>query len=76
MPRVKKTLVEDKVEGAVEVKEAAVPEIGFYQAMGRRKTATARARLYLATQEVIIKGKKLEKGDIYVNGLPIEQTVS
>jgi small subunit ribosomal protein S9 len=44
-----------------------------YAAVGRRKTAVARARLYLATAEVIVGGQKLVKGDIYVNGKPIDQ---
>jgi len=49
---------------------------GVYFGNGRRKTATARARLYLPNQEVIIRGQKLSKGDIYVNGLPIEKYFS
>lgn len=44
-----------------------------YAAVGRRKTAVARARLYLPTVEVIIGGQKLSKGDIYVNGMSIEK---
>lgn len=40
-------------------------------AVGRRKTAVARARVYPATAEVLIKDKKLVKGDTFVNGVPI-----
>ncbi|OGG18852.1 30S ribosomal protein S9 [Candidatus Gottesmanbacteria bacterium RIFCSPHIGHO2_01_FULL_47_48] len=48
------------------------PDRGYFFGTGRRKTATARARLYLPNEEVTIAGKKLEKGDVYVNGKPIE----
>ena len=47
------------------------PEWTF--AVGRRKTAIARARIYPATSNVVIGEKKLEKGDVYVNGMPIEK---
>lgn len=53
--------------------EEAKPTTNMYFGYGRRKTATARARLYLPDQEVVIGGRKLEKGDIYVNGLPIDR---
>lgn len=49
------------------------PENGFFRGYGRRKTATARARLYLPSQEVMVKDKKLTKGEIYVNSLPIDK---
>lgn len=41
--------------------------------VGRRKTAVARARIYPGGAEVTIGDKKLEKGEIYVNGMPIDQ---
>jgi small subunit ribosomal protein S9 len=76
MPRKKKITVapEPKVDGAPQISEPpveAAPKTGFYFGHGRRKTASARARLYLPSQEVIINGQKLTKGDIYVNNLPI-----
>ncbi len=46
---------------------------GVYFGNGRRKTATARARLYLPNQEIVVGGQKLSKGDVYVNNLPIEK---
>lgn len=52
------------------------PEKGFFGGFGRRKTATARARLYLPDREVMVAGQKLSRGDIYVNGLPIEKYFS
>jgi len=56
--------------------QAQKPRSGYYFAYGRRKTATARARLYLPDQEVMVKGVKLNRGDIYVNNLPIEKYFS
>ena len=66
-----------KVEPAVmektTVKKTIEPKNKIFYGNGRRKTATARARLYLPNQEVTIKGVKLSKGDVYVNNLPIEK---
>lgn len=67
MPKAKKKTEEVQEE----VKEVA-PERGYFFGNGRRKTATARARLYLPTQEITIEGRKLEKGDVYVNNKPID----
>lgn len=68
----------EETQEASEKKQAILvsPEIGYWASHGRRKTATARARLYLPTKEVVISGKKLERGDIYVNNLPIESYFS
>lgn len=41
----------------------------FYEAVGRRKTASARARLYSSAQ-MEFGGKMLNKGEIFVNDLP------
>lgn len=65
MPAKKKISVE-------EPQAPLAPKIGYWFASGRRKRATARARLYLPTQDVMVGDKKLEKGDIYVNNKPIE----
>lgn len=48
----------------------------WFSAVGRRKTAVARARLYLSSEEVLVGGKKVEKGEIYVNGKPFSQYFS
>lgn len=51
-----------------------IEETTFYQAVGRRKTATARVRLYLATMGAVKIGQKeYEKGHIVVNDRPIEE---
>lgn len=46
----------------------------YYEATGRRKSATARVRLYLVSKEkeVDISGIKIKKGEIYVNKKPAE----
>ena len=65
------------MEEKVKLSKAVVTEPktakAFYGAVGRRKTATARARLYPGNTVWEIKGRKLEKGDVYVNDFPIEQ---
>jgi len=70
---VKKT---EKTEKAEKVEKAEKTEKedkrDFFFGYGRRKTATARARLYLPTKEVTVSGTKLSRGDIYVNGKQID----
>lgn len=62
-----------KVTATQEVSENIVKDSSFYLAVGRRKSAIARARIYPSSAEVTIAGKKLEKGETYVNGMPIEK---
>ncbi len=45
----------------------------FFFGVGRRKEATARVRLYSGDKEVTVNGKKVEKGQIFVNKLEIEK---
>lgn len=46
----------------------------LYQAVGRKKEAIARVRLYVVTQgEVEIKGIKYKEGSILVNEKPVEK---
>ncbi len=74
MPRVKK-ITEEKLELTKEVATPAVvpvPTVGYFFAVGRRKTATAKTRLHLGDKDVLVGDKKLNKGDVYVNGKPIE----
>ncbi len=63
---------ENEVSKGVKEDKRPEPSSGFYFGNGRRKTASARARLYLPNKDVTIKGTKLAKGDIYVNNLPID----
>ncbi len=45
----------------------------YYEAVGRRKEATARARLYVVKNDAVTAaGASLSKGDMLVNGKPIE----
>lgn len=50
----------------------------YFEAVGRRKEAIARVRLYLTTKEksVTVDSKKITRGQIYLNGAPIEETFS
>lgn len=60
-----------KVAGETKKEEKKVerkPE-DFTYGLGRRKTASARARLYPFSAEVVIGDKKLERGEIYVNNM-------
>lgn len=59
-----------------EVKKVAAKEdkVSYYEAVGRRKTASARVRLYVVKDAAVtIDGKSVEKGGMIVNGLPVEK---
>lgn len=46
----------------------------YYEAVGRRKNATARVRLHVTKDEsMTMNGVTLAKGDVLVNGRPAEQ---
>lgn len=46
----------------------------YYEAVGRRKVASARVRLYVVNEtSVSIGGVEVEKGAVVVNGRPVEQ---
>jgi len=51
-------------------------DLKYYEAVGRRKEATAIARLYIIDKEgvVTVSGIKIKKGEIFVNGKPIEES--
>ncbi|RJR16083.1 30S ribosomal protein S9 [Candidatus Microgenomates bacterium] len=56
-----------------ETKKEEVKKDVYYQAVGRRREATARIRLYLATiDRVKIGDKEHERGKIVVNDRPID----
>lgn len=57
------------VKKDTEVKE---PTISYYEAVGRRKTSTARVRLYVA-ESVTLSGVSVAKGEMVVNGRPVEK---
>jgi len=73
MPRKKQTLEEKSVK--TEVKQIKQPS--FYQAIGRRKEATARVKLFVVNNsEITVKNKTLKQGDIIVNYRPVEEYFS
>lgn len=48
--------------------------ISYYEAVGRRKTSSARVRMHVVKDEkAIIAGKEMEKGQMTVNGRDIEK---
>ena len=49
-------------------------DIKYYEAIGKRKSAVALVRLYVAdkNKEVVIKDVKIKKGEIFVNKKPIQ----
>ncbi len=53
--------------------QKGAPEVSYYEAVGRRKEATARVRLYVVKeQSVTVGGQQVEKGAVIVNGKPAE----
>ncbi len=55
-------------------KVTEVPEkVSYYQAIGRRKEATVTVRLYVVKESVNVTGVELKKGDMIVNGKPVEK---
>lgn len=56
-----------------EVKEKA-EALQYYEAVGRRKESSARARLYVVKEATAtISGVEVAKGNMIVNGKPVEQ---
>lgn len=54
-------------------KKAEQPKQSFYEAVGRRKEATVRIRLFVTEDKVVLKDKEIKKGEIVINGRPIGQ---
>ncbi len=55
------------------IEKAGKESVTFYEAVGRRKNASARVRLYVVGDgETTVKGIALSKGSMIVNGRPIE----
>ncbi len=49
-------------------------DVQYYEAVGRRKVATARARLYVVTGDSLtVGGVEIAKGNIVVNGRKVEE---
>lgn len=53
---------------------APIPSPSYYEAVGRRREATARVRLYVVSdQGVNVGGTVVKRGEIIVNGRPAQQ---
>lgn len=66
-----------KTEQKEIVQEKSTPKQGFIFAVGRRKEAVARVRLYKNANNGVLWGeKKVQKGEILVNGKPIQEYFS
>lgn len=64
----KKTKAEDQ-SAAVKAEK-----LEYYEAVGRRKEASARVRLYVvADDSITVGGVTMDKGTIFVNGRPVEK---
>jgi small subunit ribosomal protein S9 len=56
-------------------KTPKVKQIQYYEAVGRRKEAVARVRLYITGREKVstVEGGKIKQGDIVVNKKPVAE---
>ncbi len=55
------------------VEKGKEEKITYYEAVGRRKTSTARVRLYVVKEESMqLNGKEVKKGEMVVNARPVE----
>jgi small subunit ribosomal protein S9 len=64
----------DKIkEDKTKVEKVKEEKITYYEAVGRRKTSTARARLYVVKEESMqLDGKEVKKGEMVVNARTVE----
>lgn len=63
----------DKSETVKKESKTETPKVSYYEAVGRRKTSTARVRLYVVSEGTVSDGgMTVEKGGMMVNGRPIE----
>lgn len=66
-------MTSDKTKVEQKEKEVKTATVSYYEAVGRRKEASARARLYVVKDGVvIIGGIQISKGNMVVNGRPVE----
>lgn len=74
MPNQIKTETELKTKTAEKTEKKAT----YFEAVGRRKDAQARVRLYVVAGEksIMVGGKELKAGDVIINGRPSEKYFS
>lgn len=66
-------MVEETINMPDKTTKAAKSAALYYEAVGRRKNASARARLHVVKDESVVVGTAtLKKGDMTVNGKPVE----
>ena len=66
-------MVKDKSEASEKEPKTETPAVSYYEAVGRRKTSSARVRLYVVNDEsVTVSGVTVSKGGMIVNGRPVE----
>lgn len=53
-------------------------DLQYYESVGRRREAIARVRLYIVSKgkDVTVKGVKIAKGQILINGKMIEEVIT
>jgi small subunit ribosomal protein S9 len=56
----------------VETPKTDKTSVSYYEAVGRRRVATARVRLYVVKDSITLSGVVTAKGALTVNGRPIE----
>jgi small subunit ribosomal protein S9 len=62
-----------KTEEQIEQVKPTPISSSYYEAVGRRREASARVRLYVTKDAVVLKSITVEKGSIVVNGKPVEK---
>jgi len=45
----------------------------YYEGVGRRKSASCRVRLHIGTKAIMVGEKTVAKGEIYINGKPVQE---
>lgn len=62
-----KTITKDKEQSS------QMQAVSYYEAVGRRKEASCRVRLYVVNDaSIVVNGTSFEKGAMVVNGRPVE----
>lgn len=66
-------MAQDEITELPAVEEKLIDGVSYYEAVGRRKESSARVRLYVMREgTVTVNGIAVAKGDMTVNGRPIE----
>jgi len=64
----------DEQKTETEQPKKTAKELAYYEAVGRRRNASARVRLHVAKDETVtVSGKEVKKGEMMVNGRNAEE---